>query len=278
MLDSMPGVNEDRWGRLCARLAALRERPGYVATDGAGVRNYIEDIDVDNGLIRLRSEKARSGGVRVITAADIWSANAPGATANGVIRRTLLRLAQDDADAARRWIGPLTIESLLRRCVDADQPWPGDDGTIYVVTRDAWEREPARRATALYVGSTTGRSPRFVTRVGDLVADLFRFYGEHTGHHADGQRLHAWCREHGVHPFDLHLGWLVGGTCRWCEQARWCQRLCPEIEHATRPTCALHPGADHIGWRDLFALAGASSADEVASLREMDPSIERARR
>jgi hypothetical protein len=60
-----------------------------------------------------------------------------------------------------------------------------------LVTRRGWRSRPTPKCEPLYVGGITGKSQRFRTRVGDLLADIFGFYnGKHTriGHHSGGRR------------------------------------------------------------------------------------------
>lgn len=71
------------------------------------------------------------------------------------------------------------------------------------------------RAEPLYVGGCTGRSKRFCTRVGDLIADMFGFFDGGTGHHSGGQTLYSWCTKNEVNPGDLFLSWARGGP-GWC--------------------------------------------------------------
>src|SRR5207302_830702 len=50
----------------------------------------------------------------------------------------------------------------------------------------------------LYVGGNTGDSDRFITRVGDLIADMLGFWGEQTGHHSGGIRLWEYCHKNRI--------------------------------------------------------------------------------
>ena len=106
------------------------------------------------------------------------------------------------------WEGAFSIEELLQDTLTAELPRPPEDNGIYVVTEFPWTEEPSASARVLYVGTTTGRKPRFRTRIGDLIADMFGFYGEKTGHHSGGQSLNEYCRAHEIHPLKLFIGWL----------------------------------------------------------------------
>lgn len=97
-----------------------------------------------------------------------------------------------------RWVGPVTIDTLLENGVKGLQPWPpGADG-VYLVSKKGWVRRPDRVCNPLYVGSNTGKSMRFRTRIGDLVADIFGFFVEgETGHHSGALRFIITVREMG---------------------------------------------------------------------------------
>lgn len=77
------------------------------------------------------------------------------------------------------------------------------------------------RAEVLYIGSNTGSSSRFVTRVGDLIADMHGFWGGGTGHHSGGQTLWKWCNHNRVHPGDLWLAWAKSSCVRCDERRRY---------------------------------------------------------
>jgi len=106
------------------------------------------------------------------------------------------------------WTGPFTIEDVLRDAILRQLPQLPEKDGVYVVSESAWSGQPTADTRILYVGSNTGKSARFRTRVGDMIADLFGFYGEETGHHSGGQSLHQYCLTNRVHPLSLWLGWL----------------------------------------------------------------------
>src|SRR5262245_28676742 len=98
------------------------------------------------------------------------------------------------------WVGPFKIRDYLEKAIDEDQVWPPESGGVYVVSLRRWNGRPTKQCDVLYVGSNTGASNRFITRIGDLIADMLGFWGEQTGHHSGGQSLWKYCREHGINP------------------------------------------------------------------------------
>lgn len=139
------------------------------------------------------------------------------------------------------WVGPYRIEALLARCMDRAQAWPQEDKGVYAVTRHCWVVEPKPTAEVLYVGGTMGKSPRFCTRIGDLIADLYGFYGRQSGHHSGGQKLYDWCRDNDMHPGSLYLGWRNYVHCARCAEAEELRRLTPVLNRNAAPRC-LTPG------------------------------------
>src|SRR5215208_5109357 len=105
----------------------------------------------------------------------------------------------------REWVGPFEVGELLAHSIDDSLPRPPESGSAYVISGRAWSSEPTPDCEPLYVGGNTGRSARFRTRLGDLLADLFGFFGGGTGHHSGGITLHRWCRERGVNPMGLYV-------------------------------------------------------------------------
>src|SRR5580700_4006719 len=95
-----------------------------------------------------------------------------------------------------KWVGPFQIKTYLENAIEDGvwtRRWPCERGGVYLVSECQWEGSPTTDAHVLYVGSNTGESSRFVTRVGDLIADMHGFYGTKTGHHSGGQTLWRWC-------------------------------------------------------------------------------------
>lgn len=138
------------------------------------------------------------------------------------------------------WVGPFTIGKLLDNCLDPRQPWPQEESGVYVVTTKAWKDEPDLESGVLYVGGLTGKSNRFVTRIGDLIADIHGFFGKAAGHHSGGQHLHAWCQEHRRHPGDLFIGWLAPVRCGRCAEVDAFDRFNPLLNRHRPPRCPTH--------------------------------------
>ena len=120
-----------------------------------------------------------------------------------------------------RWTGPFRIRELLAACLDDDHPWPPASRSVYVVSRNKWQRTPSPRCHPLYFGGNTGDSQRFCTRIGDLIADIHGLWDGDTGHHSGGRSIYSWCLSHKVHPGNLFLAWAT--------RDRWCDR-CAEAE------------------------------------------------
>ncbi|MFZ5587086.1 MAG: hypothetical protein ACOZHQ_14295 [Thermodesulfobacteriota bacterium] len=139
------------------------------------------------------------------------------------------------------WVGPYSFKELLENCISEGKNWPQPSNGLYLVTKHAWHGEPTKKAEALYVGSNTGESNRFVTRIGDLVADLFGFFCEDTGHHSGGIRLYEqYCKNENIHPFTLHLGWTNGGGCPRCLENELYDKLKPSYNKKRPPYCPDH--------------------------------------
>ena len=132
------------------------------------------------------------------------------------------------------WSTPIRISELLEDCLslEAGAQWPPEDKGVYVVSHEPWpDGYPASGTRPLYVGGTTGKSKRFRTRIGDLMADLHGFYGDETGHHSGGIKLHAYCREYGVKPGDLYLGWYTEADfCDRCVERSLFEDLKAQVE------------------------------------------------
>ena len=120
-----------------------------------------------------------------------------------------------------KWTGPFQIGMLLSSCLDDHRHWPPADRGVYVITVDVWSVEPNQDCRPLYVGGNSGKEGRFCTRIGDLVADMFGFFGDTTGHSSGGKTLHGWCRANNTNPSELYLGWAY--------RVPWCSR-CAEID------------------------------------------------
>ncbi|MCB2185670.1 MAG: hypothetical protein KQJ78_04590 [Deltaproteobacteria bacterium] len=116
------------------------------------------------------------------------------------------------------WLGPYKIRTLLENCLLDNQEWPRETKGVYLVSQNGWRDEPKLTSVVLYVGSNTGNSDRFRTRIGDLIADMFGFYGRQTGHHSGGANLWYFCYENSINPLDLYLGWKNYVHCALCEE------------------------------------------------------------
>ena len=231
------------WGPLADELERRHEKGLPVETE-AGVANRIVSVDKAAGQLELISDRSRSRMTRTITVDMLERAQT--ATTHGAMVRRLRALAEELLAAAPKpekgWVGPFRIARLLDSCIDAHQPWPPEELGVYLVSHQPWTRAPTKACEPLYVGSTTGRTPRFATRVGDLVADLFGFYGTATGHSTGGQRLWRWCDENRVKPGHLLLGWYTQpGMCPRCEEVRLTAALRPWLNLVLPPRCPLHP-------------------------------------
>jgi hypothetical protein len=136
----------------------------------------------------------------------------------------------------QRWVGPFRLRDLLEHCMDDRQPWPPEANGVYVVSERRWRGVPTKRAGILYAGGNTGNSPRFLTRVGDLIADMLGFWWHHSG----GQSLYKHCKEKGIHPLDLYLGWVEGIRCPRCAEAEVYRALAPLRSEKVPARCQVH--------------------------------------
>jgi len=117
---------------------------------------------------------------------------------------------------------------------------PDEDAGIYVVTQRQWFDEPTQDAVVLYVGGNTGRSKRFRTRIGDLIADMLGFFGDETGHHSGGQSLWDWCHRQQVKPLDLYIGWDTEVGCKRCAEKKAYEDLRPLLNKKRPSRCPEH--------------------------------------
>jgi len=142
--------------------------------------------------------------------------------------------------ALTSWIGPFQLRAYLEKTIDDDQVWPPDSGGVYVVSSLAWNGQPTKEDDVLYVGSSTGKSDRFITRIGDLIADMLGFWGEQTGHHSGGIRLWEYCHENRINPLDLFLGWQVERPCVRCGEYDLFITLAPKLNRKRPARCSVH--------------------------------------
>lgn len=140
----------------------------------------------------------------------------------------------------RSWVGPFKIEQMLRQSTDESFSRPPESGSAYLVSRDSWRGSPTIECMPLYIGGTTGRSKRFRTRIGDLLADLFGFFAEETAHHSGGQSLHRYCRENNINPLKLHIAWVKMAKCHRCLEVDLYSNLKPQLNRRVPPKCVDH--------------------------------------
>ncbi len=140
----------------------------------------------------------------------------------------------------RKWIGPMKIRELLDQAIASSPAMPPSGNSVYVVSRRRWKGEPDKSCVPLYVGGNTGQAERFRTRVGDLIADMFGFYSEETGHHSGGQSLHRYCADVKASPKGLYIGWLDGCKCHQCEERRLQEELEPKLNKIKPSRCRQH--------------------------------------
>ena len=139
-----------------------------------------------------------------------------------------------------KWVGPLQIRKLIDSCLDEAIPKPPEFGSAYLVTKNKWHSNPTVESAPLYVGGNTGKSARFRTQIGDLLADAFGFYTSQTGHSSGGKSLHKWCRESQVNPLDLYIAWIEGTACHRCLEDRLYRGLSPILNRNVPSRCTTH--------------------------------------
>jgi hypothetical protein len=98
-----------------------------------------------------------------------------------------------------KWKEPITVRELLENCFD-DSVRPQSSKGVYLISGKFWIGEPTSKCVPLYIGSNTVNMNRFRARIGDLIADMFGFFGEASskvkaGHHSGGQSLYWYLRE-----------------------------------------------------------------------------------
>lgn len=141
---------------------------------------------------------------------------------------------------ARKWVGPFSIEELLANSVIGKLPLPPESGSAYLVSENSWSGSPNSACNPLYVGGTTGISNRFRTRVGDLIADMYGFYGGGTGHHSGGQSLNGWCKKNSKSPSSLFIAWVAQCSCHRCLEVELVGDLCPHLNKKMPARCKDH--------------------------------------
>ncbi len=139
-----------------------------------------------------------------------------------------------------KWIGPFTIDKLLDGMLNNTIPKPPESQSVYLISLKPWITEPTTDSNPLYVGSNTGKSKRFRTRVGDLIADTFGFFSEETGHPSGGQSINAFCKKNNLNPKNLLIGWLDHCECIRCEEGNLFERLEPNLNKNKPSACDIH--------------------------------------
>lgn len=163
--------------------------------------------------------------------------------------RELKALLGDDyepyiAFRTMKWVGPLCVDELLDYCLDDSRPRIPESGSVYLISAKSWNLRPDTDCGPLYVGSNTGASPRFRTRVGDLIADMFGFFGNQTGHHSGGISIHEYCKQNNLHPKSLYIGWVSNCGCIRCAESYIHELLDPELNRNRPPKCKRHQGEE----------------------------------
>ena len=139
-----------------------------------------------------------------------------------------------------KWIGPYTIDELLGSFLKSSHPRPPESDGVYLVSMKTWNRYPTKECIPLYVGSNTGQSKRFRTRIGDLIADIFGFFGDETGHHSGGQTIHKYCKQKSLNPNELYVGWIEGCNCVRCAENKLYKELEPCLNKSRPTRCNKH--------------------------------------
>lgn len=139
-----------------------------------------------------------------------------------------------------QWIGPFTINELLDNFSKPIHLRPPTDRGVYIISRKSWHNKPTSDCEPLYIGSNTGGSKRFRTRVGDLIADMFGFFSSETGHHSGGQSLFLFCKKNNVNPKDLYIGWIKNCNCVRCAENEIYERFRPSLNRNRPAQCKKH--------------------------------------
>ncbi len=138
------------------------------------------------------------------------------------------------------WTGPFTVQQLLDDVLDKKLPNIPLSNAVYVITLKKWRVKPKREAFPIYVGSTTGKGERFKTRIGDLIADIFGFFGGPKAHHSGGKRIYQYCIDNDIHPSTLFIAWKAKCKCTRCRELHYYKTLRPTLSKRKPPACKLH--------------------------------------
>ncbi len=138
------------------------------------------------------------------------------------------------------WMGPYLIDVLLDSFLIDSHPRPPEGDGVYLISEKPWKGKPEIGCVPLYVGGNTGKSKRFRTRIGDLIADMFGFFGDDTAHHSGGQTLHKYCMDKRVSPKNLYIGWLEKCKCVRCAENKVYDELQPLLNKKRPSRCREH--------------------------------------
>jgi len=147
-----------------------------------------------------------------------------------------------------KWVGPFSIDDLLNNCLDDSSAKPPESHSVYLVSRKSWVKHPSPADLPLYVGSTTGKTSRFRTRIGDMIIDAFGFFQDDTGHSSGGISLHQYCLENGLNPKAFYVGWLANCGCTRCAEYYFWDFLKPMLNKNRPPKCN-----EHRTWKDMYS-------------------------
>lgn len=143
-----------------------------------------------------------------------------------------------------KWVKPFTIDELLDSCFDETHAQPPESNAIYLVSGKSWKTRPTPKCVPLYAGSNTGKSPRFCTRIGDLVADMFGFFQIDSGHSSGGESLYCYCKGNKINPKELYISWVVNCDCVRCAEDFVIEFLKPRLNKIKAPKCKEHRGKE----------------------------------
>jgi hypothetical protein len=142
---------------------------------------------------------------------------------------------------SEKWVGPFQLRELMDYCINENFAKPPEAGSAYLITKDKWKTKPTAESIPLYIGGNTGKSVRFRTRVGDLVADACGFFSPGgTGHHSGGQSIYDWCKRTRTRPLDLYIAWIEGTDCHRCLEVRLYEELKPQLNRNRPSQCKVH--------------------------------------
>jgi len=139
-----------------------------------------------------------------------------------------------------KWKGPYTINELLDIFLNSLHAQPPEADGVYMISKKRWDIQPTSDCVPLYVGSNTGKSKRFRTRIGDLIADAFGFFGSETGHHSGGQALHEYCVKEQLSPKKLYISWVENCGCVRCIENKVYDQLKPHLNKNRPKRCKEH--------------------------------------